>query len=373
MGDVLESTPALYIEEKNGQRRRIKLTGRALPFRPVEFRSGQRVVVDYYPGSPVGTSTVLGGEQEPSTFAGEWNEKFLGSNGRDTPFALNGAAITTAEGAVKAMDSFRAAGALLEVRWFVEVRRGHIRRFTRRWHNINDVEWSLDFEWISAAEIDATAPVRAATSVSNVAEELDADKTRFVQGITDPPEPIVSVILERISDTLAQVESSVSQIRGAVDNASRQALGPYDATRRALGVLTGAATQSIDLARELTAQPAPYLFAVLGQPPGIEFTPGRRVAAAAFVRSQTRQARVMARKAAIARANLLRSLRSDLLAVYVAREGDDLRDVAKQFYNAPEEWRALLRFNHLTTGELTRGQLVLVPRRSEASNGTGEM
>ena len=50
-----------------------------------------------------------------------------------------------------------------------------------------------------------------------------------------------------------------------------------------------------------------------------------------------------------------------LLGRYMARGGQDLRDVAAQFYGDSNEWRRLLSFNLLSSSELSSGQLLLIP------------
>lgn len=55
--------------------------------------------------------------------------------------------------------------------------------------------------------------------------------------------------------------------------------------------------------------------------------------------------------------------KSGLLGMYVASEGQDLRDVSMEFYgNNPEAWRTLRTFNDLDSSELESGQVILVPK-----------
>jgi len=77
-----------------------------------------------------------------------------------------------------------------------------------------------------------------------------------------------------------------------------------------------------------------------------------------------RAARAVWSAAILRRDQILDSLESDLRAIYTAREGDDLRDVAQNICGDSDEWRKIMMFNGLTSTLLVAGQIVLIPTAS---------
>ena len=51
------------VEELTGDKRVLRLSGRALPYRPFELSGTQRHSVEWYPGSPIGTLQVYGAKE----------------------------------------------------------------------------------------------------------------------------------------------------------------------------------------------------------------------------------------------------------------------------------------------------------------------
>jgi hypothetical protein len=62
----VESPGAFIIEELSGQRRKVILIGRGLPYRPLELTGVQRVTTTWLPGFAEATATVMGAKDEPT-------------------------------------------------------------------------------------------------------------------------------------------------------------------------------------------------------------------------------------------------------------------------------------------------------------------
>jgi nucleoid-associated protein YgaU len=77
-----------------------------------------------------------------------------------------------------------------------------------------------------------------------------------------------------------------------------------------------------------------------------------------------RAARAVAAMAALRRAQMMYALETDILDIYTAKSGDNLRDVAFKISRNADEWKKIMLFNGLSTPALTAGQVVLVPKSS---------
>lgn len=379
MPDATSQVPSLIIQELNGQRRKLTLMGRALPYRPIGFPRTQRVNVTWYAGNARATSTVLGAALENTTFQGKWKEKYLATGDASVSGAATqappgkigggrtaGEQLTTLRDLIKMVDSFISAGALLEVRWFSEVRQGHLVKFDPQWDNTNDAAWSMEFEWTGTGEDAARPPAPTGPSEpSAVADALAGAIKNATASMNAPPMAPAPDRLRELQDGLAAMNDSVVQLQDGIGTAARQALAPYDTVRRAASVLSGLVGQASFVVAEATATPPEFLFHAATASDPRTLGQGFRAAAALYGDTQARNARRTRREAALARANTLRTAENDLLAVYEAREGDNLRDVSARYYGTPAQWRALLLFNQLESAELATGQLVLVPRSTD--------
>jgi hypothetical protein len=112
---------------------------------------------------------VQGPTEGETTIDGFWKDKYLGYNtGETAPINLysrrNGAQlgeatpVTSVADAVALFDSIRSEGQVLEVSWGYVVRRGVLKKFTQKWHNIHDCEWSMAFVWTSKSRVE-TSPL----------------------------------------------------------------------------------------------------------------------------------------------------------------------------------------------------------------------
>ena len=138
------SEPSVFtIRETTGPGRVVRLTDRGLPYRPYTLETLQRMATTWYPGNPVATATIFGAAEGPTQIDGAWKDKYIEPSNALRPILLDGEPPSDVREAVRFMDEITRAGQLLEVTWDETIRRGHLRRFAKRWLNRHDVEWSM--------------------------------------------------------------------------------------------------------------------------------------------------------------------------------------------------------------------------------------
>lgn len=407
----------LVIRELDGEKRTLTLSGRALPYRPLELDTSQRLKINWLPGFAEATSTVLGPQEEPTTMRGYWKERFIGRDpsaaapgplaqaagflqsvsgalsggfgsvgaGESAPISVDGSSVDTVQDAARLVDDIVRQGQLLEVTWGDQVRRGHIERFRKQWHNTRDLEWEIVFQWTSRGEpITGSSVPTAATALS--ARDL-------VQGALDDITAIlleVPAISEELNDLvtsqLQAINTLVEQVSGAVLALSDIASLPASTAQRTAGLMRSIAFEAQSTIALIQGKPPPgyeadappatrvgstvtFLSArASGQQTGaggIEaLSQGQRVDMIALIARLNAAFRTMQRAAAEKWRQLLAQQQSDVIGTYVAREGDDLRDVAFAFYGDFRDWRQILLFNGLSSAQLTAGQVVRVPRQT---------
>ena len=366
--------PSFTITALSGPPTVLRFVGRALPFRPFKLTGTQRVVTDWLPGSPEATQTVLGPAEEPTTISGKWSDKYLQtfvgtsrgaivggvdiSGGKDPPATLNGEPVESVRALAKAIDTLRRQGQRVEVQWDQQTRRGVVSRFDQQWLTVHDLEWSLDFDWDSQADGEGTPLFSLDTSPGDAAAALVTAQDKLVDGAV-PAFPTEGTFLSELQDGIAALEYSVNQATGALSGLAQRASGPADTARRLLSVFTGVVVQAQAVMDRATAAP-PAVFAY--RPPtqaALSF--GRQLAAGVYLTRLRGRARGLQREAVIRRQVMAAQLQDQLLGVYSARGGEDLRDVSRRYYGTSAHWRDLLLFNHLRSSELVPGQTVQVP------------
>lgn len=388
--------PTFTIEETTGERRKITLIGRALPYRPFSLEGEQRVEIEYPSGSPEGTAQVFGPTEGDCTIKGYWKDKFLDSPG--TTFKLDGAAVLTAIEAVKTMDSFRVRGQRVRVSWGPVARFGHIKMFGQEWHNIHDVEWSLKFGWTARADSAFTASLPVADGLGSSASafrRLLDDLRRAVRtplGLAAEYSDLVNSHLDAMGalanemddlanayaqtatsplQTLNRIDSALSRfadLGGTLSDRLGAAMPPalfQGLLQRFTGSSAGAAALAAEAAeREAWIAADRYELAA-------EASSAHRLLLAQTLQQEAARAAKKARNEGTLRARMATARPGDIRAQHIAREGEDLRDVSALYYGTPSHWQALMLYNGLPSSDLEVGQDVLIPRQTGSEGGEG--
>lgn len=361
--------PPFVIKELTGPRRELRLTGRALPYRPLQFSGTQRVEVSYYAGNPVATSTVTGSEEGDTTIQGKWKDKYIRSAAtvttptttRGGPATVSGTRVDTVAALVNLVDDMRMAGQLLEVSWGHITRRGHITSFSHTWDNLNDCEWSLAFKWTSQGQR-VTPPVVAngPTPVGSL-QAMRSSLADLEDTINDAPDTnSISGMLNEINRALSRARSAMDEYTSTAVSFADNVLSPVETARNALGLLNGVingCTEIIDTYSQFAAPEDVFInpFVEDGEA-YIKYFENL-----AYITEVLVTAKDLRSEAALEKQLQLRVLEAEVQAVHFARAGETLRDVSRQFYNTPDQWRVLMVYNGFREPELAVGDLVLVP------------
>lgn len=234
----MAQAPSFIIEEQAGSRRKVELKGRALPYRGVAFGQDQRTKKTNYPGNPVATQQVLGPEYPDTEIHGEWKDRFLDPDVKVTndPIFPRPA---LAEDLILLMYDIQRSGNPLRIQWGFEVRGGILKRFIPTYDRLEDVKWSMEFEWNNRD--DEVAPRGA------VEPDLFSSLLGFLNALDDALsfEPLPGLI----EDFAAQLLDGIDRIRGTIGklfDIIRTANAILSLPGQLLGALEAAVTSLID-------------------------------------------------------------------------------------------------------------------------------
>lgn len=349
---------AFVLEELTGQRRVVRLIGRALPYRGFGVGRRMRLNAEWNPASPEATHTISGSELLPSSLSGRWSKMWLGAvtNGESAPFTVNARAITDVQEAVRVIDSMCAEGQELRVSWGAYQLVGRIEEWTPAFDNLNDCKWDMKIEWLRASD-NGPALLPFDAPVTDATNRLSARAARLAAVAAAPPQPILPDVLAGLTRGMAALNEVVSEAERLVEQVVTTSLAPAAVARRFAAVGENIIGRASALLALVTARPAAALFDV--EAAGLRF--GERLALGVWQRSMAAELDGLRREGVQTVQAQTSMIEGELLAVHSAREGEDLRAVSQRYYNTVDQWRALLRFNRLQSAELLAGQLVRVP------------
>lgn len=380
---MIDEISPFIIEELTGERRSVQLVDRALPYRPYTLKTSQRLTTTWYPGNPIATSQLYGAKEDPTTLDGMWKDKYIqrrSTTGENqlVPITFNGEAPENVRAAVELMDSIVRHGQLLLVKWDQQFRRGHLRSFEKRWLNVHDVEWTMEFEWISRDE--ELKPV--VLPVQNSLSDTESIMRRVVNAlrITALPVPfgVDNDFAVAMDAAISTLQADVDSLSATVSEVVRLSTTPLDASRRTVALLSGTIDRAQSVRtlvesevmggfRSLVRQSTGLVTRIRGSdPPPKEpigdLSFGERLDGAAYSRSVTQRSEAVRRESIERREQFLLELEDDVERRVLARQGEDLRDVAFRELGDANQWRQLAYFNELRGTQLQAGQLVLIPR-----------
>lgn len=321
------------------------LAGRAGPFSGPEWSQKMRVKTTFPPGSPVGTQQVIGRTLDPSTFTGEWNDRYLG----------DGQAMVLTEMFRRIAD----AGASVQVTWggalfgdvsapvltgeaFVRV--GIMTSFKIKPARVQDVTWEMVFDWRSAGEaaappIAATAKMNPTEGFANLMDQLDL-ATATLEAIQQGPQfslGIPQVAEQAFAQAFGAIDAAVDTIQNATSSVTAAVVIPTQAALQLIGAcstglqavitmettllsLNQVAMEVADSALGLLLLKDQILSTVVGLGGVKELCVDTSDGMAGFVES-------------------------DVIAEVRAPAGTDLRDLAIKYYGDADLWWAIAQAN----------------------------
>lgn len=360
---------AFTIHETTGLQRTLRLAERALPYQGVAFPVSTRADIQWFPGSPTATIQMLGPQEGETSVNGMWKQRFLSGVGGQSPATLIGAQgvtlLETPFDIAQAVRDFVRQGQLLEVTWDRFVRVGIIKEFTPRAIRPQDYEWEITFSWTGdSANPPPNATAASNPSLSDVWGDLTV-KTAVVKADFDDPlvqEFTLLDVQQAIKSALTDMDNANAQLQTAIDNLTVGVATPFAATRHAVSACFSLADTAIVGAslfqRAMTVQTAP-----LAVP---DF--GADLAYLVACRRGVTACRALDRAAVENAYALGQTTNNTTPEIYIAREGDDLRDVSRAVYGTIAQWQTLMVYNQLSTSELTAGQRITCPPLQSMAN-----
>lgn len=367
---------SLYIREIQGERNSLELIGRALPYRPMTFEGSMRAEFTWYPGNPIATVQMLGPQEGTTSINGMWKDRFIKTTsdrgipilGQTGKAYYNGAIIEDVSDLVKLADGFRRRGSLLEVSWDDIVRQGILTKFKQTWHRAEDVEWEMEFTWMSQGEDELPIAFNVLSSI------VDA-----INSLVDAVNNLIDAI-NALKDEFAAIASWVNAVNNLIDAVSAAVAGLVDLAKQAANLVVApfaivgnmvAACQTIgdnckELIKTFESLPSRVVRAV-GIDPNTE-SQDQVLAAERAIRKAKRAARKAKAEAVQKQQELIAQSQDQTkpLATFIARDGLDLRDVSTRYYGTPNEWIRLKIYNGFNTSRLLAGDVVIVPQLGTA-------
>ena len=359
----------LLIAELDGDARSITLKGRSMPRTdesPPSFGLQQRGRINYPPSNPRADVSLLGSVWLPTTFQGEWDDKFFSP--KDAPRLVGFKTLDSRVGTtvvpagdnarrsielVEAFSLMLRVGRELRVEWGPIVRVGILWKFDFQPTNGQQHwVWTMDFEWtgdtpfrpiirkptrINARSLFALLlalleAVRKGIALLNKFSELYAAKVKapmdaLTNAITGVLEGLTNVINNAVTPqkVLGDLKANLTKIKLAAKDLLRAMNGLVD--------FAGPTTK-----RE--ADQANYAILVISKE-------AIRIAANMAEREQ----------------ELAKLDTPDVQDQVIITDGLTLRDISQRFYGTPNDWIFIAQFNSLPAAPPT-GTLVLIPYRA---------
>lgn len=423
-----QTASGFSIVELGGQERHVLLQNRGLPYRPFNLKTKQRVELTWLPGNPEATGTVLGASEDPTQINGYWKDKFIGDTGTyGVAIQSNNVPIVTVRDAYDLFSSLCREGQLLEIQWDQQVRRGFLTEFDANWHNVHDLEWAMRLEWINRGETTVPVVQQTSSGLDALLSIMNKQAQQLAADVTDAGFPMPTSVLDAFVAASQTVSSLSSELLSTGGNLVDQALSPLEAVRVAIAACTNIIGAVSSMTDQILLAPALALNITWGTDLGFGFglqgystlignanlaniglftslpayfqqtfgfsngtdIPSQTVApsdpvntdyslninsqsfddrmdAVQYAQALLRDCTAVKRTASEYRAIILEKLHAQLVAVYTAKSGQDLRDVSQIFYGNPWQWRDLFLYNELATPQLVAGQIVLVPQVTNA-------
>lgn len=374
----MSDASSFIISELTGPEHKLKLVGRALPYRPLEFDGEMRAEFTYYPGNPQATVQMIGPKEGETTINGMWKDRFMKSMTEGLiPLPVfnppgkalyDGSQVPDVLTLVKIVDGFRRRGQLLEVNWDELTRRGVMLNFRHKWLRREDVEWEIKFGWVSQDEEIPPVGFGFGSSLLDFINEL-------VNALNDLIS-LVSDFIDAIKSTIAAFRSIVNLINNIVDSITELVSSMVDLAKQAVNLVLA----PIQIARQFVAGYQAIKDTCLGLWDVIGSFPARAAAAAGpeiagtvtqseVVDAERRQqaARKAARKLAALAAQRAQEVEaqttdSNDVARETVHQGQDLRAISNLYYGTPDEWKRLATYNRIKTSSPPAGSVILIPR-----------
>ena len=385
----MSDTPQLMIEELAGQKRTIVLAGRALPLKSsgIGFGVKQRSKTTFYQGNPIGSRQVFGASFSDMDLSGIWSDRWLTSTTPQGQIVqpeavaeVNGFQVAALSDLDTLFEQIATSGVEIQLTWAHKTRIGTLKQYEPTWRTIHDLEWKMTFEWLSAGQTDTTVNLFLSTPTDEAAK-WSAISDALTTTVPAGGLAILQSAVGDIQDALANVVAAIQSYASQVTQYAAAVLSPVEIITALASTLQAIANTAQTLLNTLTAQV--YCAIVTSPEETIEAVQtltdadlynapkntlpqvqsvGQGIATAEWLRQFKSEAKNARDEAIQERQERIAQYGSGgLQDIYLAKQGEDLRDVSTAEYGTPDQWQLLRTYNGLTGSALSAGQVVLVP------------
>lgn len=385
--------------------RTITLQGPGQPFRGANWGGTNMIVTEWYPGNgDEGTQQVLGPTEAPSSWAGEWNRTRMGKN-PSLATDDRGASITIVDPLTLAtlLEEVMRGGARLRVTWAQAssspssrgkiVREGRAKSWDFKADRVQDIAWTIDWEWQSRGARSQTA--------TNVRDgSLQASSARLNLAMADLASQLAAAPFiqsnQKVANsastfTLGQLESFANAPTALANNLQRLALQVQTRVQQVANIASTVQGQpsqvvgaAVNTARNAVAAAQQYVdaqgqvsFETLSTKTQLGdllrafryFAQAADKTSAAALAAQVVVDQLLAKAPTPSGAGKLgpqsaRASAGDMIAVHVCRDGDTPARISARYYGSMDHGVDLLQANRLPWHQATfnKGQVLFIPK-----------
>jgi hypothetical protein len=397
--------------------RRVVLTGSGLPKRGADWAVEQVVITTWYPGNgDEGTQQVLGPKETPSSWEGVWRRTMLGT----TPVQfrdVTGQELQLVDPMTirEVFEDICRQGQRLRVTWTVSgvtllgtysngrkrdeefkiLREGRLKTFSAPIDRHTDINWKMEFDWVSRGKKQekvarptddqdqayiANSMISAQQATLKTITEKFGILGKGAQSATigdfvdlvEAPAKIVQNQLAAFTDSLNSNIQQVQEVSTLAKTLNES--NPLTVTNSLIAFGRGTVKTAKAFGDSVGRVPVELMTTKPGSVSSV-LTKGRvfyaisddsdnekraGVALQASIRAQTMN---VANRAEVAYEDSRSTKQNDILAVFVAREGDTPEMVSIRFYKVPDRAQDILRVNRLSwyTPKFAGGQILVIP------------
>lgn len=353
------------------------LQDRALPYPNLSFTGTMQTQFTWYPGNPQAVVQVLGAREESTSIHGMWKNRFI--NVRDTktgkfttsqpPAKFNDLPVIDPLALVLIVDQIRRRGNVLRMSWDQIVRYGFLVKFTHSWVRRTDVEWEMEFAWMSQ-EIpnkirEIVPPQDTTTTLTGFAAAVKTI-TNAINTVQNGIQ-IANNVLQTIRSSIATINGLIIKANDAIASGVEGVTSTVESLKSALsivGLIETEARQNIQAIQSIYVANRQITI-----PFNIWSEANGNLSYSFYSTNVIQPMRQVVVTSARQRNQLAKNIAPEIIGSVVARDNQDLRDIATVFYGASDAWRNLAVYNGFDSSKLTAGTVVLIPSPSAVPSG----
>jgi nucleoid-associated protein YgaU len=246
----------------------------------------------------------------------------------------------------------------IEVSWAGEIRRGVMAEFIPEYETVEDIAWSVIWDWSQIGDTEAPR----ASAAEDTQSQIDSAMEKLNNAVADIP----PIILPNVTGPIVFAEQAVEQGLLGLSASSGAIFG--------IPTVTNEQFQDVATFAEQAAAAARELFELTMDSSIEDFLATDTVAdmlAAETWRRAMGQAAQEAEQAAVdTRESIRQRVVDDYLAIVTVREGETLRTLARDWYGDADAWTTIADANSLTSAIVPIGTIIFIPRQSTPGSGS---